>query len=273
MGFLDKFLPGASAVTGIGTSIANTVGQYQQMNYMKEMQQESWRREDSAVQRRVADLGAAGLSPVLAAGSSASASSPITIGAPDHGDIQGNIRGAAEMVGLQKSIAKTEADTMKTNAEILKTQLASDKLDLQNKLLALEYDITNRDYSIIKGEQAGKLYKRNSGVVSEFLEVLNVIGDKFGYKGKVSIPGVYEEVKKVTGGTVVDSAKGPKATQHDKLADTLAQVIIDAGGDSTLAKMFGEYMAPLYAANPNMSDKEYQMNVTNFERYLRNSAE
>lgn len=265
-------LGGLSAVAGIGTSIANTIGQYKQMNYQKEMQQETWRREDNAVQRRVADLGAAGLSPVLAAGSSASASSPITIPAPDHGDLQGNIRGAAEMVALQKSIAKTEADTMKTNAEILKTQLASDKLDLQNKLLALDFDITERDFDIIKGDQAGKLYKRDSGVISEFLEVVNVIADKFGYSGKVSIPGVYEEVKKVTGGSVVDSAKGPKATQHDKLADSIAQVMIDSGGDPVLAKMFGEYMAPFYAADPNMSDKEYQMHVTNFERYLRNSA-
>lgn len=175
MGFLDKLgsvvsgvMNPIGAIAGVGTSIANTIGQYKQINYQKEMQQESWRREDNAVQRRVADLDAAGLSPVLAAGSSASASSPITIGAPDHGDIQGNIRGAAEMVALQKSIAKTEADTLRTNALREKIALQSDKLELEKKQIALNTDIVQRDFDIVKGgvKGAGQLFKDNSHMTS-----------------------------------------------------------------------------------------------------------
>ena len=262
------FLAGLGAVAGIGTSIANTVGQYKQMNYQKEMQQEAWRREDNAVQRRVADLDAAGLSPVLAAGSSASASSPISIGAPDHGDIQGNIKGAREMVAMQKSIAKTEADTLRTNAERQKIALESDKLDLENKRIALDTSIVQRDFDIVKGDQAGKLYKRNSGVVSEFLEVVNVIADKFGYKGKVSIPGVVDAVNSVTGGSVADNAKGAKASQLETIANNLAQVLIEDGTDPELSKMFGEYMAPYFAVNPDMSDEEYARHVKNFGVYM-----
>lgn len=262
------FLAAAGAIAGIGTSIANTIGQYKQMNYQKEMQQEAWRREDNAVQRRVDDLGAAGLSPVLAAGSSASASSPITIGAPDHGDIQGNIKGAAEMVALQKSIAKTEADTLRINAMRQRIALQSDKLDLENKRIALDTDIVQRDFDIVKGDQVGKLYKRTTGAVSEFLEVMNVVADKFGYKGKVSIPGVVDAVNSVTGGSVADNAKGAKAAQLDKLAGELSQVMIDAGGDAELSKMFGEYMAPYYAAHPDMSDEEYARHVKNFGDYV-----
>lgn len=45
-------------------------------------QRKVWEREDNAVQRRVADLKAAGLSPTLAAGSAAGVSAPIRVEAP-----------------------------------------------------------------------------------------------------------------------------------------------------------------------------------------------
>ena len=50
--------------------------------YQKEMQQQSWARDDNAIQRRLKDLQAAGLSPTLAAGSAASNAGVVSTSAP-----------------------------------------------------------------------------------------------------------------------------------------------------------------------------------------------
>ncbi|GMO29615.1 MAG: hypothetical protein Ta2B_10600 [Termitinemataceae bacterium] len=48
-------------------------------DYNKWAQQETWNREDNSIQRRVADMKSAGLSPVLAAGNGAATSQPIKL--------------------------------------------------------------------------------------------------------------------------------------------------------------------------------------------------
>lgn len=96
---------------------------------MLSLQREAWEREDNAVARRVADLKASGLSPVLAAGSAASTMSPIRTDAPQmddtfahtigrRGEILGEtLPGVMGIVSQAMALNQQEQTIAKTKAE------------------------------------------------------------------------------------------------------------------------------------------------------------
>lgn len=114
MGLFDAI----AGITGAATNVLNYQEQKKQNAWMRQAQETTWEREDNAVQRRAADMKAAGINPLLAAGSAAQASSPIQVGAPQMENTGfDKALVAMNLMAQKKNIALTTAQELKTLQE------------------------------------------------------------------------------------------------------------------------------------------------------------
>lgn len=140
----------------------------QNFEYEKNLQQQIFGREDSAVQRRVADLQKAGLSKTLAAGDGAGAGSVVSTSpssasfsgsgfngsAPQRGYID-ILSAGLNMASALSDIRKTQADTenaIKQN-QVMDSQLATDKINRQLTLVKMAVEQGNLDMLPLTREQ------------------------------------------------------------------------------------------------------------------------
>lgn len=171
-------------VLGYGQSYKNYQLQKEAYEYNKSLQQQTWNREDTAVQRRMADLKAAGLSPTLAAGSAAGTSAPIKAQAPQLEIQQGAMDKYSSYLNLISQ--KQQNDILHSNVRTARAQAESADIDKNIKYFMLEPE----NFERIKQGQVNALTRDNLETelmqirVDQERENAKILQD-LGYTGKV----------------------------------------------------------------------------------------
>ena len=135
LGAAGNILGGVAGVAGAGLNFAS---QQENLAYQKWAQTQSWAREDNAVQRRAADLQAAGLSKTLAAGSAAQTMAPIRTDAPqvNSESLQRGFGSMAEAAQTYMNLTAQKAQIDKTTEENKLLRLQQEKQSLENAFMA-----------------------------------------------------------------------------------------------------------------------------------------
>lgn len=130
------------AGVGIYNNERNLAFQQAAIDQNMALTRESWARDDNAIQRRVADLKAAGLNPILAAGSAAGNSNPIRV-EPKRSDFKTDFGSSslADDIGAVQQIKHNKLANQSAALQnaILEEQKEGYRLDNEKKQLEINH--------------------------------------------------------------------------------------------------------------------------------------
>lgn len=154
---IGAILTGAAGIATAGIGAWNAYQSWKNSEYVKEQNQITREREDTAVQRRTVDLRKAGLSPTLAAGSSAQAGN---VNKPEAPEAKMN---PAQVAAQALTLMQMKADISKTNAEALVKQTEADfvKSTIQPRI--------SQEYSQAEYERL-RIIAQNLGITNQEIQ-------------------------------------------------------------------------------------------------------
>lgn len=130
--------------TNLGTSLLNFYEQEKALRYSKGLQQDIFTREDNSVQRRVSDLQAAGLSPVLAAGQGAGTGGVVSVNAPQMSGLSDAAVQAMSLLTSEANLGKTAAE--KELLQMQTKKALSEKIATDIRAQMDQYDLDRARY-------------------------------------------------------------------------------------------------------------------------------
>ena len=227
-----------------GTSISNAVLGWQNFQYQKDLQKQIFAREDNAVQRRVADLVAAGLSPTLAAGSAANAGQVVKTDAPQI-DYKSNLLGMYQMMQaisrMKADISKTDAETdyIKAQRNLLDKEASLKDAQIQNLQSQSSYTSARRDIATWDAQYYRDVNLPSTvagwpAIIAQAIQVLKGEGGLFGSSGVI-------QSKLDAAGTAMANEVEELAPVIDKAVQEFREAHPDiVEGGKTFLDAFGE---------------------------------